>query len=117
MTPAELRRRAYQKQSEADALASDAIELRAQAAALRGLLEPLAAMSARVWVGPAADDFEAKARTASHTVNEQADRLLRVAAELDDRAGSLRSQAWSLRTQADVAEAAAAAPPVPNGVS
>ena len=76
MTPAELRRRGYQKQSEADALMRDVTQLRAQAAALRGLLEPLAAMSSRVWAGPAADDFAVKARSASQTVNEQAARLV-----------------------------------------
>ncbi len=117
MTPAELRRRADQKQSEASALARDAIELRVQAAALRDLLEPLAAMSSRVWVGPAADDFAAKAQAASQTVNEQADRLGRVAADLDDRAASLRSEARSLRTQANAVEAAAATPALPTGVS
>lgn len=109
MTPAALRRLADQKLAEADSLASDADRLRSQAAALRGLLEPLISISQRVWVGPAASDFEEKSRVHAQQVDDQADRLNRIAAEFDDQAGRFRREAAALRREADVSEAAAAA--------
>ena len=109
MTSAELRRLAAAKMNEATALGSDADRLRVQAAALRGLLDPLVSISHRVWTGPAAQDFEAKAQTQARIVNDQSSRLAAIAGELDDRAYRLRREAESLRRQAD----AAAQPPGP----
>lgn len=113
MTPTELRRLAERKLTEATALAVDADRLRVQAAALRGLLEPIVPMSQRVWLGPAAEDFEAKASVHSQKVNEQSSQLGRIAAEFDEEAARLRRQAAILRSQAATAEATAAAAAAP----
>ena len=108
MTPAELRRLADRKAAEADSLGVDAERLRPEATALRGVLEPLVALSTRAWVGPAATEFEENARSRGRLLDQQADRLIRIADELAGRARRLRSEAASLRTQATAAEAAAA---------
>ena len=100
MTPDELRRLASRKIADAEALEADADRLRVQAAALDGLLEPLAPMSQRVWTGPAADEFEAKAATLSGLVNQQADRLREIAGDLVRRAVGKRSEAVELRARA-----------------
>ena len=111
MTPAELRRLADRKAAAADSLSEDAGRLRPQAAALRGVLEPLLAMSTRVWVGPAASAFEEDTRSRGRLLDQQADRLIRIADELAARARRLRSEAARLRSQAIAAEAAAATGP------
>ena len=100
MTSAELRRLATEKMNKAGALGSDADRLRVQAAALRNLLDPLVSMSQRVWTGPAAQDFEAKAQTHAQIVNEQSSRLAAIAGQFDDQASRLRHEAESLRRQA-----------------
>ena len=112
MTPAELRRLATLRMNEAAALESDADRLRVQAAALRGLLDPLVSMSRRVWAGPAAEDFEAKARTNALVVDEQSGRLASIAAELEHQAYRLRREGESLRCQADAAVVTAGSLPI-----
>lgn len=107
MTPAALRRLSDQKLEDAAALASDAGRLRTQAAVLNGLLDPLALTSQRVWVGPAATDFEARSRFYAQQVNDHAARLRHIAAEFEDRARLLRTEAAAFRLQANAAEAAA----------
>jgi hypothetical protein len=121
MTPAELRRLADRKIAEAGSLSTAAERLRPEAAALGGVLEPLVAMSTRVWVGPAAHAFEDETRSRGRVLEQQADRLNRIADEFAARARRLRAEASSLRAQAAAAEAAAAAAsaglPIPGGVS
>ena len=113
MTAAALRHLADQKLADASSLASDADRLRAQAAGLQGLLDPLVSISQRVWMGPAATDFEERAKERGQQVDDQAGRLSRIAAEFDDEARRLRSDAAALRRQAEVAGAVAAvAPPI-----
>lgn len=109
MTPYELRRLAARKLAEATDLAVDADRLRAQAAALQGLLDPIVPISQRVWAGPAADEFETQVRLYSHQVNEQSAQLTRIAAGFDDEAARLRRETEMLRAEASAAEAAAAA--------
>lgn len=109
MTPAELRRLADRKVAEAGSLSAYADRLRPEAAALRGVLEPLAVLSARVWVGPAAAEFEANTRNWGRLMDQQADRLCRIADELAQRACRLRSEAASLQAQATATEVTAAA--------
>ncbi len=109
MTPAELRHLAAQKIAAADSLAIDADRLRAQGAALRDLLGPLVPMSQRVWIGPAAADFEAKARAHARQLDGQSVRLQQIAGEFDGEAALLRREAAALRRAADAAEVAAAA--------
>lgn len=109
MTPAEYRRRASQKRAEADGLAADADRLRSQAALLQGLLDALVPMSQRIWVGPAAQDFQSEVRRHGGEINDQARRLVAIAAELDRTASIDRNTAHSLDTQAAAAEAAEAA--------
>ncbi len=121
MTAVALRRLADSKLADAASLEGDADRLRAQAAALRGLLDPLVSISQRVWMGPAATDFEEKARQKGQQVDDQAAGLTRIAAEFDGDARRLRREASDLQRQAEVAaaaEAAAAAPPtgaLPSG--
>lgn len=109
MTPAELRRLADRRTSEAHSVALDAERLRCEAAALRGVLEPLVVLSGRVWVGPAATEFEESTRSWGRVLDQQADRLNRIAAELVERTCRLRSEAAALRAQATAAEAVIAA--------
>ena len=116
MTSAELRGLSERKRVEATALAGDADRLRAQAVALRGLLEPIVPMSQRVWVGPAAEDFEAKARLHSDQVDLQALRLVRIGGEFDGEAARLRHEAATLQRQAATAEAAVGSPMMPTGI-
>lgn len=106
MTPEDLRRLAERRLAESRSTSADADRLRVEAASLSGLLEPLVAMSREVWVGPAAAEFEAALGRHGSTLADQANRLVRLAGELDDRVTSLRSEASSLREQAAVAEAA-----------
>jgi uncharacterized protein YukE len=118
VTPAELRRRAAESRAEATGLAADADRLRGQAASLRGLLDPLLPMSQRVWMGPAAEEFEADVRRHGAEIDGQAARLSSVADELDRRAQVTRSAATCLDSEAAVAEAAeAAAAAAGTGVS
>jgi hypothetical protein len=109
LTPAALRRLADRKEAEAHSLNADAERLRREAGALRGVLEPLIALSSRVWVGPAASEFEENTRSRGRLLDLQANRLDRIADELVDRARRLRSEAASLRAQATAAEATTAA--------
>jgi len=113
MTPVELRYRANQKLAAADSFAADADRLRSQAAALHGLLDPLIPMSQRVWVGPAAADFEAKARAHSRQLDGQSSRLQQIAGEFDGEDRRLRREAAELRRASDAAEIAAAT--IPTG--
>ncbi len=108
MTPVELRYLANQKLAAADSFAADADRLRSQAAALRGLLDPLIPMSQRVWVGPAATDFEAKARAHGRQLDGQSSRLQQIAGEFDGEGRRLRREAAELRRAADAGEVAAA---------
>ncbi len=109
MTPAELRRLADRRTSEAHSVAADAERLRCEAAALCGVLEPLVGLSARVWFGPAATEFEESTRSWGRVLDQQAGRLNRIADELVERTWRLRSEAAALRAQATAAEAAMAA--------
>lgn len=109
LTPAELRRLADRKAAEASSLSAGAERLRPEAGALRGVLEPLIALSRRVWVGPAASEFEENTRRRGRLLDLQADRLDRIADELADRARRLRSEAATLRAHATAAEATRAA--------
>ena len=109
VTPTELRRQADRKVSEARSLGADAERLRCEAGALRGVLEPLVILSARVWVGPAATEFEASTRSRGRVLDQQADLLDRIADELAERACRLRREATTLWAQAKAAEAAMAA--------
>jgi hypothetical protein len=108
MTPAELRGLADRNVADAASLGADAEHLRIQAAALRGVLEPLIVLSRQVWMGPAATEFEQNTRRRGRVLDQQADRLDRIAHELVGRARRLRSEAAALRAQASAAEAAAA---------
>ena len=120
MTPDELGRLADRELALARSLAEDADRLRVEADAIRGAFEPLLAMSARVWTGPAAADFEARVRGHGHTLAEQAGHLQRIAAHFDGRAAELRTRASSLRSQATAARAAAtmgASVVLPDGVN
>ncbi|MEA2000569.1 MAG: hypothetical protein U9N84_01580 [Actinomycetota bacterium] len=110
MTPAELRHLAAQKLAAADSLAADADRLRSQAAAVRGLLDPLVSMSQRVWAGPAAADFETKVRAHAQQLDGESLRLRQIAGEFDGEARSLHYEAAALRRAADAAELAAAIP-------
>lgn len=120
MTSAELRRIADQNIVEANSLLRDADRLRSQAAALRGILDPLASISQRVWVGPAATNFEEECTLRARQVDDQAIRLQQIAAEFEDRARELRRKAATLRAQAVAADAvttaAAEAAVLPAGV-
>ena len=108
-TPVELHRLADRKLTTAGSLVTAAERLRREAAALRGVLEPLVVLSARVWVGPAATEFEENTRTRARVLDQQADRLDRIADELGARVRRLQSEAAALRAQATELEAAAAA--------
>lgn len=119
MSPAELRRLAERKLVESGATAADADRLRAEAAALRGLLEPLITMSREVWAGPAAAEFEADLTRNGRQLDEECARINRIAADLDERARRLRLDAATLREQASVVETAVgvAGMPLPGGVA
>lgn len=108
MTPTELRRRASENRAEAAELTADADRLRSLAAVLRGSLDPLLPFSQRVWVGPAAEDFESEVRRHSGELHDHAVRLIAIAGDLDRRAAIARRTATSLDTQAVAAEAAEA---------
>lgn len=116
MSPAELRRRATQKRADAAEMEVDSGRLRVQAAALRGLLDPLVGMSRQVWVGPAAQEFESQVRRYGGIVDTQAARLEDIAGELARRAIAARHSAAGLDAQAAAAEAAAAAGAAPSPV-
>ena len=109
MTPDELRRLADRKVAAAAEYVADAGRLRTRAAALFGILDPLLAISQRVWTGPAARDFESEVRINTEILNEQATRLREIAAELERRADSERRDAAELRARAVAAEAVALA--------
>ncbi len=106
MTPEGLRRLAAQRTAEAAYLHRDAAQLRSQAGALEGLLDPLVSISQRVWTGPAADDFERQVRIQAGRVNEQAQALGRVAVDFDRMAGQKRREADRLQSQAAAIEGA-----------
>lgn len=117
MTSSELRRLADHKVSESYSLVRDADRLRSQAAGLHGLLNPLITMSQRVWVGPAATDFEVECAWHARQVDEQAVRIARIAGELEEQADELRRQAEVLRAEARASDAATAeAVGLPAGV-
>ena len=100
MTSSELRRLADHKVSESYSLVRDADRLRSQAVGLHGLLNPLITMSKRVWVGPAATDFETECAWHAGRVDDQAVRIARIAGELEQQAEELRRQAELLRAEA-----------------
>jgi len=114
VTSAEFRRRAGALDAEASALADDADRLQFEAAALDGILDPLVAISQRVWTGPAAQDFEANVRWYSSIVSQQARELGRIAHDLRRQAVVARGEAAVLRARALAADAAVA---VANSVS
>jgi len=116
MTSAELRRLADHKVVEASSLSRDADHLRSKAAALKGLLDPLVPISQRIWVGPAALDFEEKSAQHAQTIDNQAAQLLQIAGEFEDQVRELRNRAAELRAEAQTADTAAAAAVVPTGV-
>jgi len=111
MTPSELRRLADRKTADASDCEADAARIRQQAAALRGLLDPLIPMSQRVWTGPAAEDFERQVRVQGGLLEEEADRLLSVASDLERRAIGLRAEVADLRVRAANAEVVATGVP------
>lgn len=119
VSPGGLRRLADRRLGEARSIANDADRLRSEAAGLPGLLEPLLAVSNAVWAGPAADEFETNVGHHGRNLAEQSALVLRFAAELDDRAARLRSDAANLRDQAAAAEIAEMSliTPVPDGFS
>ena len=109
MTPAEFRRLAGQKESAAAALVADAGRLRAQAAELAGILDPLIPMSQRAWIGPAADDFVDQVRKHSRGLEGEVQRIRSIADDLVRRSDRLRVEAVELRAKATVAEQVAMA--------
>ena len=111
MSSYELRRLANQKAATAVALAADAAMLRAQAAELVGILNPLVPMSQRVWVGPAADDFESAVRANAAVLDEEAQRLRDIAGDLERRARIARGEAAELLSRAASVNVGAAAGP------
>ncbi|MCP3993810.1 MAG: hypothetical protein GY722_01925 [bacterium] len=100
MTSDELRRLANQRVATADALGADAARLRSQAAELVGILNPLLPMSRRVWVGPAAEDFESTVRANTVILDQEAQRLCDIAGGLERRARFARGEAAELRARA-----------------
>jgi hypothetical protein len=104
VTPDELRRRADRKQAEAAGLAADASRIRSAAGSLRGLLDPLIPLSQRVWVGPAATDFESQVKAHALRLDGEADKLVAVAADFDRQAAGGRREAARLRAQAEAAD-------------
>jgi len=100
MTPGELLSRAARLRAQAAGMDADALRLRGQAGALRGLLDPLVTMSQQVWVGPAARDFESQVRAHGGVVDEQAGRIERVADQLIRKARDARIEAQRLDAQA-----------------
>jgi hypothetical protein len=117
VSPEELRCRARQKRAEAADLTSDADRLRGHAAALRGMLDPLVSMSHRVWVGPAAEDFEGDLRRHGGMVDGQANRLSAIAGGFDSRAAEARRVAAGLDARATAAESAASTGVTVGGVA
>ena len=113
MTPYELRRLADRKRAEADALVASASRLRATAGAFCDLLAGIAVSSRQVWRGPAATDFEDRARRADRSLREQALVVTDTAAGFDGEAADLRAEARSLDARAAAAEAATE----PHGLS
>ncbi len=109
MTPTELFRLADEKTDEATRLVADAKRLRVYATELDGLLQPLIPISQRVWVCPAADDFEARVRAYSRALDVEVGKLRASAVLLELRADRARCQAGVYRTRAVAAEAVAAA--------
>jgi len=116
MTSAELCRLADHKVAEANSVSRDADHLRSQAAALKGLLDPLAPISQRVWVGPAALDFEEQCTQHVQTIDNQAALLQQIAGEFEDRVRQLRCRAAELRAEALAVDSAAAAAALPTRV-
>ncbi|MDJ0954255.1 MAG: hypothetical protein QNJ81_11310 [Acidimicrobiia bacterium] len=108
MTPAELHRLANDKAVEATRLVATARRLRAHAAELDGLLDPLLSISQRVWVGPAADDFENRVRAFSRQLDVQVGRLRASAVLLEVRADRARGEAGDYKARALAAQAGAA---------
>lgn len=112
MTPEQLLRLAAQKTAAADLLGDDARRLRAQAAVLRDLLDPLVPMSQRVWAGPAATEFEGQVRAHIGRLNQQADVLDRIAGDFETAATARLREAADLRSSAAVLAASVS----PGGV-
>ena len=111
MSSYELRRLANQKAATAAALAADAAMLRAQAAELVGILNPLVPMSQRVWVGPAADDFESAVRANAAVLDQEAQRLRDIAGDLERRARIAQVEAAELRSRAAAVDVGVAVVP------
>lgn len=111
MNSHELRRLANQKAATAAALAADASLLRSQAAELVGILDPLIPMSQRVWVGPAAEDFESAVRDNMAVIDQETRRLRDIAGDMDRRAQIARGAAAELRARAVAVDAGVAASP------
>lgn len=115
MTSFEMRRKAARHRATADALVTAAGRIRTIAVSVRGILGDVVAASRRVWQGPAASNFEARAAAADRDLRSQADLLVTTANDFVEEAADLRAAAASLERAADQqdAEAAAAAAPAP----
>ena len=100
MTSSELRRLAGEKIAAAASLVADAALLRSQAAELDGILDPLVPISQRVWVGPAAEDFESAVRAHGSVLRGEVLRLIDIATDLERRAQIARGEAAELRARA-----------------
>jgi uncharacterized protein YukE len=120
MTSYEMRRKAARHRATADALVTAAGRIRTIAVCVRGLLSDVVATSRRVWQGPAASNFEARAASADRDLRAQADVLVATANDFLEEAAHLRSAAASLERAADqkdleaAAAAAATAAPAPT---
>ncbi len=109
MTAAQLRGEAARLRARATALVDAAARLQAVAASIRDLMAGVSDVSRRVWQGPVASDFEARADDADRELKRQADTLVATAGEFRIEAASLRDRAAALERQADEQEAAASA--------
>ena len=105
MTADQLRRLATARTREAGELVVDANRLRSQASALSGLLDPLVPMSQRVWIGPAASDFESQVQEHSGRLRNQAAILDRIANDFEQLAAAKRREAAQLQVRAAASEA------------
>ena len=109
MSPGELRQLAACRDAAAATITRDSARLRTCADELDGVLMPLVPMSQRVWVGPAADNFEAEVRAHTARLDAEAHRLRAVASSLDRKADAARREADEFRRRALSAETAAVA--------
>ena len=86
---------------------ADASQLCSQADILVGILDPLIPISERVWMGPAADEFEASVRSHAALLAAESDHIKGIAGELQRAAAVKRHQAAEMRVRALGIEAAA----------